>query len=51
MNSSRTSRWLGAVALSAGLAAAPAVGDVQYSYDDGTMDSAVGPPSSFPVNP
>lgn len=44
---------VGSVALLAALAAAAgsAVADVQYAYDDGTMDTAVGPPSSFPENP
>ncbi|MBX3357677.1 MAG: hypothetical protein KF745_04535 [Phycisphaeraceae bacterium] len=54
MRTAFSSYWPGIAALSMGcaaLAASPALADIQYSYDDGTMDSAVGPPSSFPVNP
>lgn len=40
------------LAMAAAVAAAmPALGDVEYKWDDGTMDTAVGPPGSFPVDP
>lgn len=42
-----------AVSLAAAIAIplSPAAADVLYSYDGGTTTTAVGPPSSFPVNP
>lgn len=44
-------RPLIAAGIVAAACVAPASADVLYSYDDGQLDSAVGPPSSFPENP
>lgn len=51
MNAIRTTSAT-AIALAAGLlAASVATAQVDYIYDDGQTDTAIGPPSSFPADP